>query len=290
MMKRTIALSIATCLIAVGSAAADRLSTAGPNNGRSDAGAGIFVDLTADSGQISISEIGMVSSTSQGTPVRLRVWRRTGSYVGFDGTSDGWSVVDQVDAISVGNADPTPFILNNPITLDQGQVTGFLFEGEIGGVRYTGTSGVPPQTTWTDSNMTLFSDVARGGPPFSGSRFTPRCFSGYIEYEVGPGSYRIRISGTCPGTVTINWDNTTPNRQQGILFASSQGNFVIPGGICAGTELGLSNQNLRLVNTLGTGANGSGSVNGQAGTSACGGFIQFVEAPSCQTSNVVQVP
>lgn len=289
-MKRRIMVSAAASLLAASGAWADRLTTAPPNNGRSDSGAGIFVDLTADSGQITISEIGMVSSTSQGTPVRLRIWQRSGSYVGFDGTQEGWSVVDQVDATSVGNAEPTPFILNNPITLDQGQVTGFLFEGEIGGVRYTGTSGSPPQTTWNDSNLTLFSDVARGAPPFGGTRFTPRTFSGYIEYEVGAGSYRIRISGTCPGTVTINWDNATPNRQQGLVFASNQGNFTIPGGICAGTQLGLGSQNLRLVNTLGTGPNGSGSVNGLAGTSACGGFIQFIEAPSCQTSNVVQVP
>jgi len=289
-MNRRIVISLGACLLAAGHAMADRLDTAPPNNGRSDAGAGVFVDLTADSGAVTITEIGMVSSTAQGTPVRLRVWQRTGSYVGFDGSADGWSVVDQVDATSVGNATPTPFVLNNPITLDQGQVTGFLFEGEIGGVRYTGTGGGGHQTTFSDSNITLFSDVARGGPPFSGSRFFPRTFSGYIEYTPGGGGYRISLAGDCPGVLTINWSNATPNRQQGVVFASSQGNFVIPGGICQGTQLGLSSQNLRLVNTIGTGSEGSGSVNGRAGTSACGGFIQFVEAPSCNTSNVVQIP
>ena len=110
-----------------------------PDNGLTVAGSGVFVDLTATSGNLVVTEIGMVSNASAGTPIRLRVWRRVGTYVGFDNSSSGWSVVDQVDATSTGSTDPTAFILNNPIDLTQGQgVTGFLFEGEIGGVRYTG--------------------------------------------------------------------------------------------------------------------------------------------------------
>ena len=72
--------------------------------------------------------------------------RRLGTYGGFDDASSGWSVVDQVDATSAGPTDPTAFILNNLIDLTQGQVTGFLFEGEIGGVRYTGIGSDLPQT------------------------------------------------------------------------------------------------------------------------------------------------
>ncbi len=158
-----------------------RLETAAPDNGLAVDGSGIFVDLTATSGNLVVTEIGMVSSASAGTPIRLRVWRRVGTYVGFDDASIGWSVVDQVDATSAGTTNPTTFILNNPINLTQGQVTGFLFEGEIGGVRYTGIGVSTPQTTWTDVNLTLFSDRSRTAP-FGGDVFTPRNFSGYIQY------------------------------------------------------------------------------------------------------------
>jgi hypothetical protein len=103
------------------------------------------------------------------------------------------------------------------------------------------------------------------------------------------GGYFLSISGQCPGTVTVHWDGATPDRQQAIVFAANTGNFVIPNGPCQGTPLGLGTQSLRLVNTIGTGS-GSGSVNGSAGTGACGGFLQLVELPSCATSNVAQLP
>lgn len=104
-------------------------------------------------------------------------------------------------------------------------------------------------------------------------------------YGEGGTTYRCSVSGQCPGTLTVSWQNANPGRQQGIVFASNTGSFVIPGGVCQGTQLGLGSQNIRLVNTIGTG-NGSGSVNGNAGTSACGGYLQLVEVPGCATSNV----
>ncbi|MCC6908031.1 MAG: hypothetical protein IT430_08840 [Phycisphaerales bacterium] len=110
------------------------------------------------------------------------------------------------------------------------------------------------------------------------------------EFQAGGGQprYTLRISGACPGTLTVSWSNATPSRQQGIVFGNNLGSTIIPGGPCAGTMLGIAG-NVRLVNTVGTG-NGSGSVNGQAGTSACGHYLQLVESGSCNTSNVAQIP
>lgn len=102
------------------------------------------------------------------------------------------------------------------------------------------------------------------------------------------GGYILGVRGTCPGTLTVEWRGATPNRQQGLVFGASQGSTRIPNGACQGTILGLQGQ-VRLVNTFGTGS-GSGSVNGSAGTGACGGFLQLVEAGSCNTSNVRQIP
>ena len=108
----------------------------------------------------------------------------------------------------------------------------------------------------------------------------------------GPGAYRLRLGGSCPGTVTLDWNGAPPNSQQGIVFASNTGNVVIPNGPCAGTQLGLGAQNLQLVNTIGTGPNGSGLTQGLAGIGACGGFLQLVSPanPTCATSNVDQLP
>lgn len=103
------------------------------------------------------------------------------------------------------------------------------------------------------------------------------------------GGYFLSVGGSCPGTVIVSWDGATPSRQQAIVFSSAAGNLVIPSGPCQGTQLGLSSRGIRVVNTVGTG-NGSGSVSGPAGTAACGGKLQLVELPSCNTSNVGSIP
>jgi hypothetical protein len=106
----------------------------------------------------------------------------------------------------------------------------------------------------------------------------------------GGGGYTLLVTGNCPGTVTVAWSGAQPNKQQGIVFASSTGSFVVPNGPCQGTQLGLSAQNLQLVNTIGTG-NGAGSVNGQTNSGACPGHLQLVTISSpCVTSNVDDIP
>lgn len=108
----------------------------------------------------------------------------------------------------------------------------------------------------------------------------------------GGGGPSIRISGQCPGRVTVAWSNATPGRPMGILFANSTGSFVIPGGVCAGTQTGLSSAGLQLVFSGSTGPNGSGQVSANAGTPACRRFLQMVIADGspCATSNVAQIP
>ncbi len=105
---------------------------------------------------------------------------------------------------------------------------------------------------------------------------------------VGP---MLQLAGQCPGVVAISWRNATPQRQMGIVFARITGSFRVPGGPCAGTALGLGATQLQLVNVISTG-NGSGTVNGNAGAGACGGFLQLVvvDGSPCTTSNVAQVP
>jgi len=110
-----------------------------------------------------------------------------------------------------------------------------------------------------------------------------------MDFIGGGGGYRLRVNGQCPGTITISWDGAEPNQQQGVIFATNQGSFAIPSGPCQGTVLGLGTQNLRLVRTIGTG-NGSGSVESSVGTGACGAYLQFIQLPGCETTNVARIP
>lgn len=113
-------------------------------------------------------------------------------------------------------------------------------------------------------------------------------FHQFDNVVIGVGGYRLSVSGQCPGQITVSWRGANPNQQQGIVFGQNQGSTTIPTGICQGTVLGIQG-GVQLVRTIPTG-NGSGSVSGNAGTAACGHFLQLVEAPSCNTSNVAQIP
>jgi len=106
----------------------------------------------------------------------------------------------------------------------------------------------------------------------------------------GNAGLSLSLRGTCPGTITLAWSGATPNKTMGIAFANTTGSFVIPGGPCGGTQLGLSSSGLQLVNTISTGS-GSGTVNGNAGTAACSHYLQLVvvDASPCTTSNVAQI-
>ncbi|MCC6909654.1 MAG: hypothetical protein IT430_17085 [Phycisphaerales bacterium] len=111
-----------------------------------------------------------------------------------------------------------------------------------------------------------------------------------LDYTGGGGGFTAQITGTCPGTVRLAWNGAPANKPMGIVFARNTGSFTINSGQCAGTQLGLGTNQLQLYNTINTG-NGSGAVNAQASSGACGGFVQLVAVDSpCKTSNVVQVP
>ncbi len=112
-----------------------------------------------------------------------------------------------------------------------------------------------------------------------------------LRYTSGGGGYTLNITGTCPGQIRLTWSGAQPNKQQAVVFARNTGSFVIPGGPCAGTQLGLGTNQLQLYTTIGTGS-GSGGVNATVNSGACRGYVQLVTVAGspCATSNVKQVP
>jgi len=103
------------------------------------------------------------------------------------------------------------------------------------------------------------------------------------------GGYHLTLSGICPGLVRIEWRGADSNRQHAILFSRNEGGFIIQGGSCAGTQLGLGAYYLQIYNTISTG-NGAGSVHAATRSGACGGYVQLIQTHSCATSNVAQIP
>lgn len=157
------------------------LSTTTANNGSG----GVFMDFTAGAAAISVTGFDAYFG-SEGSPVSVEVYTRPGSYVGFDDNAAGWTLHETMNTTSAGNNTLAPLGLTTSISIGAGQTLAiYLHSISPVGMRYNGTPSALPQTTWSDANLSVFSDRARtGNTPFGGSLFTPRTFAGNIHYNV----------------------------------------------------------------------------------------------------------
>lgn len=160
------------------------LGTAPSNNGSG----GVFVNLRALDQHLVVTGFDVPLGPAAGTPVSVEVWTRNGTYVGFTDSNAGWTLSQTVQGTAQGTTTPASFVLSTPLVLSPAQVTGVYLHAVLpaasgSGIRYTGTSGEPPQTSWSNNDLLLFSDTARiGFTPFSGGTNSPRTFSGTFRY------------------------------------------------------------------------------------------------------------
>jgi hypothetical protein len=184
--------------LVAGSAAcaqAQSLMTLPPNNGSG----GVFMDLTAAGAPLTIDSFATYFSSAAGTPVAVEVWTRAGTYVGFDASNAGWTLMETAIATSSGTAAlSAAFGLANPIAIGAGQTQAVYLHATTtgGGIRYQGTTAAPSVSNFANADLSLFSDVARTGVvPFAGSRFTPRAFAGEVNYTVIPAPGALALMG-----------------------------------------------------------------------------------------------
>lgn len=102
----------------------------------------------------------------------------------------------------------------------------------------------------------------------------------------------LAVDATCPdgGAMMITWCGATPNAQVGLIFAEELGSYVIrPGSPCAGTVLGLGAAQLRVAYRGAAGPRGTRTISASVGPSACGGYLQLLDAATCTTSSVATI-
>lgn len=172
-------------VLPVFAAAQSPLTTLPPNNGSG----GIFFDLTPISQTLVFTAFQTYFSSAAGSAVAVEVYTRPGSYVGFDGSSAGWTLSETAAATSAGTTTLSGIVsLVNPITLNFGSTTGMYLHATTvgGGIRYQGT-GTTSTSNFSNADLQLFSAHSRtGNVAFSGTLFTPRAFSGAIHYTAVP--------------------------------------------------------------------------------------------------------
>ena len=182
-MQHTLNFLLAVLLCAASAVAhAQTLETAPQNNGSG----GIFVNLAPVGPTLIFTGFDLPLGPAAGTIVSVEVWTRPGTYVGGTDSNVGWTLTQTLTGTALGTGTPAAFVLTTPITLPTGAITAIYLHAVVpaasgSGIRYTGPQDA--QTTWSNSDLVLFSDTSRNGVvPFQGILFMPRVFSGVIRY------------------------------------------------------------------------------------------------------------
>ncbi|PKP23930.1 MAG: hypothetical protein CVU03_14140, partial [Bacteroidetes bacterium HGW-Bacteroidetes-2] len=126
---------------------------------------GFDVNVTAGSGTIS-------------------VYTRPGSYVGFEGSAAGWTLMGSEVVTGAGSNLPTPVNVGG-LTIPAGQTYGFYVTvSDYPSLTMNYTNG---DNVFSDANITIATGVGKGDPDFTGSTFASRSWNGTIYYCSGTG-------------------------------------------------------------------------------------------------------
>jgi len=175
-------LAAALAISLAGTAFAETLTTNTPNNQHSS----IFLDLTAKSSNLEITSF----DTYFTNHTSVAVYVRADSYVGYESSSEGWTLLDMVDItnfMSDGDNYSGSLVLNSGISIAAGETVGIcLFSigsGNRSYIGYTDDSWTGYSNTYANDDLILFSDTANGGL-FSQAIYQPRTFAGTVHYNL----------------------------------------------------------------------------------------------------------
>lgn len=198
MNRRMAVAAVAGLAFAAGAAHAGSLTTETPSNNGSG---GVWMDLTdlTPAGEfLSVNQIDIAGFTGTvGADVDVEIWTRSGTYVGFDMDPAGWTLTQTLSVTRLGTSENHEVPLDVAIEVPDGGTTAVYLQAlESGGIRYFGTGANPPQGTYSNNDLELFSELATtSAEAFTGSRFSPRAFSGTVHYDVIPAPASLALLG-----------------------------------------------------------------------------------------------
>lgn len=117
-------------------------------------------------------------------PSSLSVYYRSGSYVGFESSPDGWTLLGTDTGVTpLGVNQKTPIDVGNSFFIGGGGTYGFyvtVSDYPSSSMQYTNGN-----LTVSDGTLQIVTGIGKGDPDFTGATFTPRIWNGEIDYAVG---------------------------------------------------------------------------------------------------------
>ncbi len=140
------------------------------------------INVTNPAG-LTLSQLDTNASGTIGAAITLDVYRKSGSYLGFETDPNAWTLVSTGGGVSLGT--------NQPTVVDVADV--YFAPGQYGiGLVITGgghayTNGTGTNQVYTNADLTI-STGATQSPPFSGFINTPRVWNGTWRYNCPGGT------------------------------------------------------------------------------------------------------
>ncbi|MBL9030374.1 MAG: hypothetical protein JNM80_01530 [Phycisphaerae bacterium] len=149
----------------------------------------IMFDLVPDSptAALSLTSICATLNVPAGTPVILTLYGRTDSYVGYEASPIGWSLLHSRQVISAGPSQPTGMgVQSFPVAFLQvgSSRRGFALLADVPkGTTMSVAESPPAATTYADGTLRLHIGPATGSPPWSAIVVPAAAMVGRITYE-----------------------------------------------------------------------------------------------------------
>ncbi|PJA08898.1 MAG: hypothetical protein COX70_02770 [Flavobacteriales bacterium CG_4_10_14_0_2_um_filter_32_8] len=128
-------------------------------------------------------------------PATIEIYAKTGSFVGFESSSAGWTLVGSGAVTGAGVGVPVEVPVDIAYSMNAGSTHAFYVTANAAGTTFNYTNGTTVGNTWaSDANITL-KEGNGGGYPFAVT-FSPRNFNGNVIYCLPTGVTETLNSNT----------------------------------------------------------------------------------------------
>lgn len=183
--------------------------------------AGNMFNVTAHGGDaIVIQKFDVNISGVLGT---ISVYYRPGTYVGFESSAAGWTLLGSQQVIPAGINLPTEVNIGG-LVIPAGETYGlYVTVSDYPAVTMFYTNG---NNVYSNADITIETGIGKGNPDFAGTNFLTRTWNGTIYYTVGLPACEFTSS---PDNVNCNTGSSSCNSSEGIYTVSSEGCFSASG-------------------------------------------------------------